>query len=547
MLARRFRSSRVAALAVAILLAGAPRLAALTPPPLLVVVSVDQLPRRYLDRFGPYFGEDGFKRLLKGGADWVHCHHGHATTLTGPGHAVLLSGAYPAQTGIVGNRWYSRAERRIVGCVEDERHPVYGAVADASGAVAGVSPRALETTTLGDVLRAGSGMRSKVISLSLKDRAAVPMGGRRPNAAYWLDMETCRFTTSSYYLERLPGWVERFNTAGPCDRYLGKKWTKLRAALDYTSFAGEDNAPYEGGRGAGRTFPHALDTVTAVVASPFGNEVLLRLADEAIEAEELGSDADADVLAIGFSTNDYLGHLFGPRSQEVADATLRTDLVLADLMDHLDRDVGAGRWTLVLTSDHGVGPAPEDLERLGILSARADHHRFSVARARPAVENALSRRFFGAWSEQTHPFVYVRAEAASQTSLSAGALLDAVGTAIAGLDGVGRVYTRSEWDALGASRDPTPLAVHRAWHPRNGGDLFVQLEPYWIVGNATASHGSPYEYDTHVPLILYGAGIRGGRFTRPVSVADLAPTLAALLGIEAPPESQGRALSEALR
>ena len=384
--------------------------------------------------------------------------------------------------------------------------------------------------------------------------------------------------TSTYYGESLPRWAEEFDSARPCARYVGRQWTKLRADVDYDRWADLDDVPYEHpGFGLGVAFPHPIgeatappgaaghhtDRYAAVVGSPFGNDLLLRFAEAAVEGEKLGDDDVPDVLTVSFSSNDYVGHQYGPSSQEVMDTTLRTDRTLAALMKFLDRRIGPGRWTLALTSDHGVAPIPEYLEKIGVLVPRKDHHRIDDGAMRAEVGRRLARRFFGteqppkdfpgffeAWDGRTMPFVYVDRRAAESLPhpVSFDALLQAIAREIETFDGVGRVYRRSERAALAASRDPFDRRVYRSWNEANGGDLFVRLDPYWLdVGpQAATSHGTPYSYDVHVPMLLYGKGIRPGRYDRPVAVVDLAATLARLLGLQAPPLNEGEPLREAL-
>lgn len=541
---------------------------AAAPPRLIVVVAVDQLGRDLVERFAPLFPPGGFRRLLENGADYTSCHHRHFLTLTGPGHAVMLTGAYPVRTGVVANRWYSRREKKMVNCVEDERFP--GLEPGSTAEEKGFSPRYLSTSTVGDALRASTGSRAKVFSLALKDRSAILMGGRRPTGAIWLDEGSCHFTTSSYYADRLPAWVAAVNAAEPCAAYAGKQWTRLRTDLDYEKLADVDDAPYEQDvYGLGRVFPHPLKQAeigtpsrhAAVISSPFGNELLLGLAKAALEKEALGRDDVPDLLALGFSSNDYVGHLYGPNSQEVLDVTLRTDRLLAELMAELDRVVGEGRWTIAIVSDHGVAPVPEYLEKMRKLPERKDHYRWRTDEARPRVERALSRHIFGkdsspagfpgffeAWDDGTSPFVWMNRSAVERLpKVSFDELLALVRAEIESIEGVQRVYTSAERDALSASRDALEQSVSRTWHRDNGGDLIVQLRPHWFPGfRAATTHGSPYPYDTHVPMLLYGAGVHQGRFTRPVAVVDLASTLSILLGIQPPPEDQGAPLHEAL-
>lgn len=539
-------------------------------PRLLVLVVIDQFPRELLDRFGPLFGAGGFRRLLEQGADFTDCHHEMLGTFTGPGHAVAVSGAYPVETGIVHNAWYSRRAGRVVHCVADESHRIVG-LRVASDDREGAAPPPSLSATVGDVLRLATGMRAKVVSVAIKARSAVLLGGQHPNGAYWFDENTCSFVTSTYYARELPAWAAEFNAAAPCERYIGGKWTKVRADVDYERWADVDDAPYERpAHGMGRTFPHEIGELSgegagaeryaAVAASPFGNELLFELGRAAIEGEELGRDDVPDLLALGLSSNDLVGHAFGPHSQEVLDITLRTDRLLADFLAFLDARIGKDRWAVVLTSDHGIAPVPEYLERRGLLPVREDHYRRSSTAFRIAVSEALARRFFASGSPPEEfrnvieawiqPFVYVNpgASALLPQPFSFDDLLEAVREETLRLEGVRRVYVRSERPALASSQESLDRRAYRSWHPENGGDLLVVMEPYWLdTETAATTHGSFYRYDTHVPMILYGAGVRPGRFARPTEVVDLAPTLARLLRVMPPPMSQGRVLSEAVR
>ncbi len=562
-------------LAVLLALLATPRAVHAAPPRLVVVVSIDQFRRDYLDRFGALFPPGGFRRLLDEGADFTSCHHQHAITYTGPGHAVMLTGSYPVHSGIVANNWFARASGARMGCVEDDRFPLLGA---GEGAEGGVSPLALLGGTVGDELRAGTLQRAKVVSISIKDRGAVMLAGRRPNGAYWFDASTCRFVSSTYYADALPEWVQRFNASAPCAASLGTRWEKLRPDLDYARYADADDAPYERDAvGLGRAFPHPIaefidvtatgwareaNRYAAVVSSPEGNELVRRFASAAIAFEALGEDDVPDILTLSLSSNDYVGHMYGPYSQEVMDIALRTDRMLATLMAELDRMVGTGRWTLALTSDHGTAPIPEYLEQSGLLPPRADHYRIDIATARAQVERALAQRFFGAatapadfpgffaaWDDRTTPFVWVNPQASPRLPkpMPFDDLLDAVRSEMERVDGFVRIYTRRERPGLAASQDIFDLATYRSWQAENGGDLFIQTAPYWLVGTRYGTtHGTPYAYDTHVPMLLYGAGIRAGRHARVVAVADLASTLAQILGIAPPPSNEGQPLREAL-
>lgn len=547
------------------------------PPRLVVVVSIDQFPQEYVARFAALFGPDGFRRLLEGGADYRDCQHGHFVTATAPGHSVMLTGTYPVHSGIVGNRWYARASGTQASAVDDPRFPVLALGGGVAGQ--GISPRALQVPTVGDLLRAATGLRAQVVSVAIKDRGAVLMGGQRPTGAYWFDPQACAFVTSSYYREHLPEWVATFNAARPCAGYADASWTRLRPDLDYAALADIDDAPYEeGAYGMGRTFPHPvhdwIDTQAAgdargryrympIIATPFGNQLLLTFAKAAIDGEHLGQDAIPDLLTISFSSNDYIGHAFGPNSQEALDAVLRTDQVLADLMGFLDQRIGKGEWVLALTSDHGVAPIPQFLERAGVLPERDDHYRLSAVRLRSQMETALQERFlpnlklptdfpgfFTAWDGATDPFIYVNPAVLDSlpNHPSYDGLLTEIAEEIEKVDGVARVFRRSERARLAESHDRIERSAYRSWHAENGGDLLVQYRPYWLGAEHTGgtNHLMPYRYDTHVPLLLYGPGIRAGRFERPVAVVDLASTLARILRVPQTPQDDGRPLFDAL-
>lgn len=549
-------------------------------PRLVVLVVVDQFPRAYLDRFDPLLGDKGLRRLLNQGADYRRAYHEHFITATAAGHAVMLTGAYPNRTGIINNWWYSRLEGHNAGSVEDARFGLVGPPRlPHLLSAAGSSPLALKSTTVGDVVRVETGMLAQVLSASLKDRAAVLLGGRQPSGAYWFDPSTCAFVSSSYYVAALPEWVQRFNAGNPCAQYIGGEWRRLRDAAEYVHFAGEDDLPYEvDAYGLGRVFPHPIrewvepevegpgvyrNRYASVAGTPFGDELLLRFAEVGCKELGLGRDAAPDILALSFSSNDYIGHSYGPHSQETMDSVLRIDQLMARLIRFLDDHVGKGRWTMVFTSDHGVAPVPERLEQTGVLPTRTDHYRFDIDAARVRVEMSLKelvgagkRRpeavpdFIAAWDASTHPFIYIRRESGGrfEPQLSDDKLLSLIADQIASLDGVARVYRRNELSALSASHDPLDGRAYRTWHADTGGDLLVGLEPYWMPAGkpAATNHGSPYTYDRHVPLVLYGNSIRRGRFHRKVAMVDLASTLAQILRVPVPPLNEGRPLSEAL-
>jgi hypothetical protein len=359
-------------------------------PKLVVVVVIDQFRTDFLSRFGRYFTRGGFNLLLRRGASFTEAYYEHGVTQTCPGHAVILTGSYANRTGIVANSWYDAAERKLIYCVVDTLATLIGAAGD------GRSPRYLMDSTVGDRLKRTNGGRSRVIAIAGKDRSAIMMGGHLADAAYWT--EDTLFVTSSYYRSDLPDWVKRFNRSGAITRYRGRTWNRLLPRAAYAVVGSDDVPAEENPAGMGRTFPHRLgsrrspqrDFITTFQTSPFENDVIVDFAIAAVTADSLGRDEDPDLLAIGFSANDLVGHSYGPDSHEVMDITLRTDRQLERLFGFLDRTVGLDSVLVVLTSDHGVAPLPELVRQRDprITAARLDPKLIEAA-----AERALRTRF----------------------------------------------------------------------------------------------------------------------------------------------------------
>src|SRR5579885_613244 len=449
--------------------------AAETKPPatrLAVLVCYDQLRGDYLTRWDDLFGEGGFHRLEKDGAWFQDCHCPYAGTETGPGHASVATGCSPCKHGIIINDWYDRTAGHKVYCAATDRYrrvpppPADGKASaekllnDSRGQGA---PDRLLAPTLGDALKAATAGKGKVVALSLKDRSSVLPGGKKPDACYWFDTADGQFVTSTYYRGRPHPWVEQFNKDRIADRWFGKQWDRLRSDLEYERRSGPDDVTGEG-RGVsfgpkdnpvyqGRTFPHPLSAglkepgkpyYDALYNSPFGNELLLALVKRAIDAEELGRHDTPDFLSVSFSSNDPVGHCWGPDSQEVLDTTLRTDRVVKELCDTLDAKVGKGRWTLVLTADHGVCPVPEVGKAQGKEAGRV------IPSLLGAKANAFLQEKFGGdaeatWVEATAtPWVYLNRRLIRQRFLNQSDVENALAGWLRKQPAVQAVYTRTQ-------------------------------------------------------------------------------------------------------
>jgi hypothetical protein len=553
------------------------------PPPrprLAVLIVFDQMRGDFIDRWRPLFGEGGFRRLQDDGAWFVDCHYPYATTTTGPGHASVLAGCSAERHGIVNNDWYDAQAGEAVYCATEPRYdrvpallraeePAEGAEGPAGGKgtvgkkkqVGSGSPGRLLSPTVGDALKDATGGKGRVIGLSLKDRSAILPVGRRPDGAYWFDTASGSFVTSTYYRDSLPAWLGEFNKGRPADRWFGHDWVRLRTDLDYEKFSGPDDVPGEGkgvgrlgGVYQGRTFPHPMtgglgkpgrNYYEAVTTSPFGNDLLLDLVKRAVEAENLGRHEAPDLLTVSFSSNDLIGHVWGPDSQEVLDVTLRSDLVVRDLLAFLDEKVGAGQYLVALTADHGICPLPEVESHKSHPQAR----RVAVAKLVAGAEKSLAEQFGTAADAKAHwlehaspPWLYVNRRLAAEHGRSAAEVAQALAGWLAKQPGIARAYTRAQLEGPAPADDPLFVPMRRSYHPARCGDVGVVLEEYCLLGTGIIDtgtmHGTPYDYDTHVPLLVYGPGVRPGRRPERVTPQATAAVFAEAMGIPRPRDAE---------
>jgi predicted AlkP superfamily pyrophosphatase or phosphodiesterase len=481
-------------------------------------VAVDQLRADYLVRFRDGF-TGGFARLLAGGAVFTNAHLEHYPTVTAVGHAAMLTGSIPAASGIIGNDWFDREAGQQVTSVSDPGVALLGGTGQAS------SPHRLLVTTVADELKL-AGRASRAIGVSFKDRAAILPAGRGADGAFWLD-GTGAFVSSTWYFPELPAWARAFNERRLADAYAGAEWKA------------------ESGGAVLRTIPAApgRGLVAGLWNSPFGNELLAAFAEAALEGERLGQGEGTDVLTVSFSANDSVGHAQGPDSPAVREITVQTDRILGRLLAAVDRRVGLARTLVVLTSDHGLAPVPEEQAR-----RRMPGGRMTTAALTEPVEKALAEAFGpGPWIlSSAGSALYLDLSRLRQAKLDEAEVQAVAARALQAVPHVSRVLTRTQLLRGEVPDDPWCRRILRGYHPRRGGDLEVLLEPYWMRSSTGTTHGTPYAYDTHVPLVIMGPGIRPGRHARQVALQDLAPTLSALLEVEPPSGSAGRVLGEAL-
>jgi predicted AlkP superfamily pyrophosphatase or phosphodiesterase len=519
---------------VATLIAGVVLMALLAPPVpassgpetprLILLVAVDQMRYDYLPRFAESF-TGGFRRLLDEGAVFTNAHLDHYPSVTAVGHATMLTGAPPSLSGIIGNDWYDRTEKRNVTSVEDRATRRIGA-----GPAIGSSPHRLRVSTVGDELKMAH-PGSRVVSLSFKDRAAILMGGRMADVALWWDHQTGAFVSSTWYGETLPEWVSTFNDARPADAWVGKEWRAVGENGEQEALLGRmPDAPGPG-------------YYASVYNSAFGNELLVNLAKTALQEEGLGTREDTDILAVSFSCNDAVGHGRGPHSAQIRDITVRTDMGLDRLLQAIDRQVGLSQTLVIVTADHGVAPVPEQMQAWRMPGGRFSREDLETA-AREALEKAFGP---GQWLEgRAGSALYLDWDLMEEKGVDPDAAQRVLASAIEKVRPTWRAYTRRQLLEARVPPDPWSQRVLLSFDRERSGDVDVLLEPYWMSSSSGTTHGTPYSYDTHIPLMLMGPGIRPGRYNDTVALNDLAPTLTTLLGVETPSGSSGRALSEIL-
>ena len=512
-------------------------------PKLVVICVFDQLRGDYPPRWKEQFGPGGFRRIMDHGTQFTNCHYPYALTVTGPGHASIATGSYPNIHGIIGNDWFDVALGQSVYCASSRRYKNFPEKVGENKA--GGSPERLLMPTIGDTLREANGGKSKVISISSKDRGAILLAGAKPSGCFWWNTETGLLGSSTFFGDALPSWVSDWNRDGFAKQWVGKAWEKFRPELDYSALSGPDDIRGEGegvGKKQGRVFPHPFpkdlgkEYFNSVYSSPMANEVLLNAAFKAIEAENLGNQQTTDLLLLSFSSNDVVGHTWGPDSQEVMDITLRTDDLLARLFNQLDKKVGKGAWSVYISADHGVCPLPEVSLSKGLDAGRIDPTVLKLTMEKHLHEvfgekDPKVSFFAGSLDENlylNHRYLKSRGLEPDQVAKELAKWLETQ-------KGIQRVFTRSEILDSKVEQDALKEMCQKSFHPNRSGDLMLVLKPYWLPSAGTGTtHGTPHPYDTHVPLMILGAGIPNLSSEERVEPQHIAAIISAQLGIPTP-------------
>jgi len=517
-------------------------------PKLLVGIVVDQMREEYLLRFYDQFGENGFKRLIREGFNCRNAHYNYIPTVTGPGHSSIYTGTTPRYHGIVNNEWYDRKLKRKVYCVEDTTEKLVGA----NTIKKGVSPRNLLSSNLADELKISTNQKSKVISVSFKDRSAILPAGHMADGVYWVDLDSGNFISSSFYMSKLPDWVIHFNNQKKAFKYIENTWTLLRPEDSYSSSIAYDNN-YEGSF-IGKVkpgFPYNLKELSetnppqfeVIYTSPFANDLLTDFAIDAIKQEGLGMGNYTDFLAISYSSTDPIGHKFGPLSKEINDTYLRLDEDIARLLDILDKQVGKGNYTLFLTADHGVSD---------IVKYLSDHKMptgfLSLDSLSKEASISLNRKFgIGNWIEFTiNNQIYLNRSFINEKNINLVEIQNQLAGFLREQKGIAQVFTSNQLEEQDFTQNIS-IKVQNGFYYKRCGDIIIVSEPTWLFEKKeSASHGTGYTYDTHVPIILFGAGIKKGESFDNLNITDLAPTISTILRIKLPSAAFGNIITKAI-
>ncbi len=531
----------------------APNKATTKTPKLVVVLVVDGLPNEQVLRYRHQFGEGGFKRLMEKGAWFGNAHQAHGVTLTAVGHSAVLTGAYPYQHGVIGNGWVDPNTLVPVYCTEDARHTYLGADTKAGD---GTSPANLKVSTVGDELRYATGNQAKVITVSGKDRGAILLAGKT-GTAYMLMKKTGAFSSSTYYMDQHPAWHTAFHANKPQDRFYGKQWTPLFEQAAYQTDA-DDDVVAPPNTNSRERFPYTYDSKSGkpdaeyyekLFTGPYVDEMTLDFAKAAMAGENLGRNPAGvtDILGISLSSHDYVNHNWGPESKMSHDHLQRLDRLLAQFLNHVDKEVGLENTLVVLTADHGFANVPEFSRTMKRDANRLDGGKLFAALNQHLQEKWGVEKLVRKWSQ---PAFFLDYAAAASKGISRVDLENAVARFVLQQDGVAHTFTRTQFETGAVSNSRVSQLMQRAWHRQLSGDVMVVTKPFWYFGSRPegTSHGSPYTYDTNVPLLMMGPQwLKSGAYGQYAEVVDLAPTLAFLLRIRPPAASEGRVLTEILK
>lgn len=509
-------------------------------PKLIVGIVIDQMRYDYLIKFNRYFGQGGFNKLLNNGSNFTFAHFNYVPTFTAPGHSSIYTGTTPFYHGIIANDWFDRIKKHMVNSVSDDSFQSVG-VQTGEGER---SPNKLLASTITDQLKIATNGKAKVISISIKDRASILPGGHSADEAFWYSNKSGNFITSTYYMKKLPEWVQDFNQKKLPDSFVSQEWNLSLPDSDYL-ISSPDEVNYEADVfNEGRvSFPHSFKNVnseskySALAKTPFGNQLILEFVKAAILNENLGKNSVPDFLAVSFSSTDYIGHEYGPNSVEIEDTYIKLDKQIEDLISFLDKQVGNGNYLLFLTADHGVMESPGYLKKLKINGENFDTKSFYDSLKSFAIANYNDAKIIQNYSNQQ---IFLNYEIINFKKLNLIKVEKNFAEYLRNnIPQISLVLTKSELQKETAARTSNDLIIN-GFNFKRSGDIIFEFEPNIIPDHKKGStHGSIYNYDTHIPIIFYGWHIPPQKINTPVYIVDIAPTIADLIGITEPNACMG--------
>ncbi|EAR11630.1 putative alkaline phosphatase [Polaribacter irgensii 23-P] len=517
-------------------------------PTLVIGIVIDQMRYDYLTRFSERYSENGFNRILEDGFSLENAHYNYIPTYTAVGHTSIFTGTTPSNHGIISNYWYDKYSKQNIYCVDDTSYKTVGN----NGTVGAKSPKKMLTTTISDELHLAQNMRGKTIGISIKDRAAILPVGHTANAAYWYDAgDKNQWITSSYYMQKLPKWVQEFNTKNKANSYLNDTWNTLYDIKTYTQSRSDNNVFERNLKGQEKpTFPKDLKKLRKnngnfdlIKTVPAGNTFTVDFAKAVIKGENLGKSEFTDFLTISFSSTDYIGHKYGVAAVETEDSYLRLDQDLADLFSFLDAEVGKGKYTLFLTADHAAVHVPSYLQSLKIPAHYIDNNKLENYITNITQKYFKSKDLVANISNYQ---IFLDKEKIESLGLDQNTVAQKLADEVMNFDNVYKAVTAK---TLQTTHFTSGImnALQNGYNQKFSGDVLIVPYPATLTGGKRGtSHGSGYSYDTHVPVIFYGNGIKKGRSSKKYDIIDIAPTISNLLRIEAPNGTSGAVIEEVL-
>lgn len=511
-------------------------------PKLIVGITVDQMRYDYIERFWNDFSNGGFKRLVEGGFFARNLHYNYMPTYTGPGHAAIFTGTTPAYNGIIANDWFERSSNKMVYCSSDSTVSGVGT----SSAAGKMSPHYLTSTTLGDELKLFSNQRSKVIGIAMKDRGATLTAGRMADAAYWfIGGQEGNWATSSWYMNDLPQWVKDYNAKRLADQYLNGSWDYLLPLTAYDESIEDNNAYEMPFKGLTRpVLPYDLNTLKStngnyelIKGTPFGNTLTIDFAKAVLANEKMGTDEFTDMLCMSFSSTDYIGHQFGIHSKELQDCYLRLDREIEAFLKHLDDTYGKGNYLVFLSADHAGAPTPSY-----IMENKGPAGYWKSDRVEEAVQQFLVEKYGEAnWIiNETNQNIFLNRAIIREKKLNLKTIQMEIAQVVSELDGVLMAFNAADLDRID-TKSPIASRVQLGYNQRLSGDVIYVLNAgYMEYGMQGTTHGSPFTYDTHVPALFYGFGVKPGETFSPYTICDIIPTVASICKLPLPSAAIGQ-------